>query len=176
MMPGMDHMLMPGMLTAEQLAQLDRATGPEFDRLFLTFMIRHHQGAMTMVKQLFETPGAAQDENVFKFVSDMNADQTTEIDRMKLHARRTPARSDQPVISPASHSRPHPSIPSQESPMVSAFTTPGPRRPAAPCRPCRSRSGSCPLGACASSTSSSGASTWRRRRQRPTPGSGSAPG
>jgi uncharacterized protein (DUF305 family) len=81
--PGMDHPdLMPGMLTAEQLAQLDRARGPEFDRLFLTFMIQHHQGAITMVEQLFSAHGAAQDDNVFKFASDVNADQTTEIDRM----------------------------------------------------------------------------------------------
>lgn len=83
MMAGMDHpMLMPGMLTAEQLAQLDRARGPEFDRLFLTFMIQHHQGAITMVEQLFGAQGAAQDDTVFKFASDVNADQATEIDRM----------------------------------------------------------------------------------------------
>jgi uncharacterized protein (DUF305 family) len=82
-MPGMEHpMLMPGMLTEVQLAQLDRARGPEFDRQFLTFMIQHHQGAITMVDQLFSAHGAAQDDNVFKFASDVNADQTTEIDRM----------------------------------------------------------------------------------------------
>jgi uncharacterized protein (DUF305 family) len=82
-MPGMEHpMLMPGMLTAEQLAQLDGARGGEFDRLFLTFMIQHHQGAITMVEQLFGARGAAQDDYVFKFASDVNADQTTEIDRM----------------------------------------------------------------------------------------------
>ncbi|MEK6611139.1 MAG: DUF305 domain-containing protein [Gemmatimonadota bacterium] len=83
MMAGMDHpMLMPGMLTAEQLAQLDRARGPEFDRLFLVFMIQHHRGAITMVEQLFGAQGAAQDDTVFKFASDVNADQTTEIDRL----------------------------------------------------------------------------------------------
>jgi uncharacterized protein (DUF305 family) len=83
MMPGMDHpMLMPGMLTPEQMAQLDHARGPEFDRLFLTFMIQHHQGAITMVEQLMGSYGAAQDDAVFKFASDVNADQTTEIDRM----------------------------------------------------------------------------------------------
>jgi uncharacterized protein (DUF305 family) len=83
MMPGMDHpMLMPGMLTPEQLAQLDQARGAEFDRLFLKFMIQHHQGAITMVDQLFSAQGAAQDDTVFKFASDVNADQTTEIDRM----------------------------------------------------------------------------------------------
>jgi uncharacterized protein (DUF305 family) len=83
LMPGMDPaMLMPGMLTAEQLAQLDRAQGPEFDRLFLTSMIRHHQGAITMVNQLFGQ-GAGEQENVFRFASDVYADQTTEIDRMQ---------------------------------------------------------------------------------------------
>jgi uncharacterized protein (DUF305 family) len=82
-MPGMDHpMLMPGMLTDDQLHELDQASGVEFDRLFLKDMIQHHQGALTMVKQLFGTPGAAQDDLVFKFVSDMNADQTIEIERM----------------------------------------------------------------------------------------------
>jgi uncharacterized protein (DUF305 family) len=82
-MPGMEHhMLMPGMLTADQLNQLDRAKGVEFDSLFLQGMIRHHQGALTMVSQLFGTPGAAQDDLMFKFASDMNADQTIEIERM----------------------------------------------------------------------------------------------
>ena len=83
--PGMDHSrLMPGMLTAEELAQLDAAMGREFDRLFLTFMIQHHQGAITMVEQLFGATGAAQDDNVFKFASDVHVDQITEIDRMSL--------------------------------------------------------------------------------------------
>ncbi len=82
-MPGMDHpMLMPGMLTPEQLTQLDGARGPEFDRLFLRFMIQHHQGAITMVEQLLSAQGAAQDGPVFRFAADVNADQTTEIDRM----------------------------------------------------------------------------------------------
>ena len=82
-MPGMDHpMLMPGMLTPEQMAQLDGARGAEFDRLFLTFMIQHHQGAITMVEKLLSAQGAAQDGIVFRFASDVNADQTTEIDRM----------------------------------------------------------------------------------------------
>jgi uncharacterized protein (DUF305 family) len=83
MMPGMDHpMLMPGMLTPQQMAQLDSARGPQFDRLFLKFMIQHHQGAVTMVEQLLSTQGAAQDGLVFQFASGVNADQTTEIDRM----------------------------------------------------------------------------------------------
>jgi uncharacterized protein (DUF305 family) len=82
MMPG-HPMLMPGMLTDPQLAQLDSARGPEFDRLFLTDMIQHHTGAVSMVHDLFETPGAGQDEKTFKFASDVNVDQTTEIARMK---------------------------------------------------------------------------------------------
>ena len=96
MMPGMEHMLMPGMLTADQLRQLNQATGAEFDRLFLTFMIRHHQGALAMVKQLVETPGAARDDIVFKFVSDMNVDQTTEINRMNLMLAGIPLGSTSP--------------------------------------------------------------------------------
>jgi len=84
-MQGMDHpMLMPGMLTPEQMAQLDSARGPAFDRLFLTFMIQHHQGAITMVQQLLAVPGAAQDGPIFRFASDVNVDQTTEINRMTL--------------------------------------------------------------------------------------------
>jgi uncharacterized protein (DUF305 family) len=83
-MDGVEHdMLMPGMLTADELAQLDRARGTEFDRLFLTFMIRHHEGAMAMVEQLFASYGAAQDDVVFKFASDVFADQGSEIDRMQ---------------------------------------------------------------------------------------------
>lgn len=82
-MPGMDHpMLMPGMLTPEQLAQLDDARGPEFDRLFLTFMIQHHRGALAMVRELLDTPGAARDGLLFQFASDVSADQLTEISRM----------------------------------------------------------------------------------------------
>ena len=84
MMDGAEHeMLMPGMLTDEQMKQLNQASGSEFDRLFLRLMIQHHQGALTMVQQLFATPGAGQDESVFKFASDVSADQSTEIDRMQ---------------------------------------------------------------------------------------------
>jgi uncharacterized protein (DUF305 family) len=84
MMPGMDQsMLMPGMLTAGQLTELHAATGPEFDRLFLTGMVQHHEGAVTMVQRLISTPGAARDNFIFKLASDINADQTTEIARMK---------------------------------------------------------------------------------------------
>jgi uncharacterized protein (DUF305 family) len=83
-MGGMEHeMLMPGMLTDAQMRQLDAARGPEFDRLFLTYMIQHHKGAVSMVKELFDTYGAGQDELVFKFASDVNVDQTTEIARME---------------------------------------------------------------------------------------------
>lgn len=82
-MGGMEHtMLMPGMLTAEQMKELDAARGKDFDRLFLTFMIQHHRGAVAMVNELFEAHGAGQDEIVFKFASDVNVDQTTEINRM----------------------------------------------------------------------------------------------
>ena len=79
----MGDTLMPGMLSPEQMKQLDAARGPEFDRLFLTFMIQHHEGAITMVHQLFASQGAAQDTWVFRFASDVEADQTTEIDRMR---------------------------------------------------------------------------------------------
>lgn len=91
-MDGMEHeMLMPGMLTEVQMKQLDAARGPEFDRLFLTFMIQHHRGAVTMVTQLFDSYGAGQDETVFKFASDVNVDQSTEIARMeKMLATLTP--------------------------------------------------------------------------------------
>jgi uncharacterized protein (DUF305 family) len=82
-MNGMTHdMLMPGMLSDEEMAALDKARGPEWDRLFLLGMIRHHQGAITMVEELFASYGAAQDETIFKFASDVFADQSTEIDRM----------------------------------------------------------------------------------------------
>jgi len=84
MMPGMDStMLMPGMLTAAELARVDQARGREFDRLFLQFMIRHHQGAITMVNQLFGTRGAGEEEPVFRFAANVFADQTTEIERMQ---------------------------------------------------------------------------------------------
>jgi len=83
-MPGMsDHAMMPGMLTTAQMQQLDSARGKEFDKLFLTGMIQHHRGAVAMVKELFGTTGAGQDEAVFKFANDVNVDQTTEIARMQ---------------------------------------------------------------------------------------------
>jgi uncharacterized protein (DUF305 family) len=89
-----DHAaMMPGMLTAAELAQLQGARGTAFDRLFLTLMIRHHAGALTMVEQLLASPGAAQDDEVYKFVSDVNADQDTEIARMRLMLESLPATS-----------------------------------------------------------------------------------
>jgi uncharacterized protein (DUF305 family) len=74
---------MPGMLTPAQMKQLDQARGPEFDRLFLSSMVQHHRGAVAMVKDLFSSRGAAQDETVFKFANDVSVDQSTEIARME---------------------------------------------------------------------------------------------
>lgn len=88
---GGHDMSMPGMLTPEQMAQLDAARGPQFDRLFLTYMIQHHKGAVSMVKDLFDTPGAGQDEAIFKYASDVNVDQTTEIARMERMLSQLPA-------------------------------------------------------------------------------------
>ncbi len=84
MMDGQEHlMLMPGMLSAEQMTALDAARGKEFDRLFLTGMIQHHRGAMAMVEKLFATDGAGQEDVIFKFASDVNVDQATEVERMR---------------------------------------------------------------------------------------------
>ncbi len=91
MMAGMAMKLMPGMLTREQLMELDKARGTEFDRLFLQFMIQHHEGALTMVDKLFAAHGAGQDEDVFKFAVDVHADQTTEINRMSLMLKSVPS-------------------------------------------------------------------------------------
>jgi uncharacterized protein (DUF305 family) len=87
-MAGMDSMdmgamPMPGMLTPQQMNALRRATGTEFDHLFLTGMIQHHTGALTMVKQLFDTPGAGQDAVLFDFTSDVDNTQQAEIDIMR---------------------------------------------------------------------------------------------
>jgi uncharacterized protein (DUF305 family) len=83
MMPGMESMLMPGMLTAKELIALNESRGKDFDRKFLEGMIKHHQGAITMVDKLFSSQGATQDDFVFKFASDVNADQSAEIERMQ---------------------------------------------------------------------------------------------
>ncbi|HEY0969743.1 MAG TPA: DUF305 domain-containing protein [Gemmatimonadales bacterium] len=74
---------MPGMLTEAELRTLDAARGREFDRLFLTYMIRHHRGAVSMVRDLFGSYGAGQDETVFRLATDVNVDQLTEIARME---------------------------------------------------------------------------------------------
>jgi uncharacterized protein (DUF305 family) len=80
---GMGHahhaMLMPGMLTSEQMEALRKAKGAEFDRLFLTGMIQHHGGALTMVKDLFAAPGAGQDAELFDFATDVDSGQRAEI-------------------------------------------------------------------------------------------------
>lgn len=83
----MDAHSMPGMLSDAQMAQLRAARGAEFDRLFLGYMIQHHRGAVSMVEKLFGSYGAAQDETVFKFASDVNVDQITEIARMERMLR-----------------------------------------------------------------------------------------
>ena len=80
---GEHHMHMPGMLSDAQLEELDAARGAEFDRLFLAYMIQHHQGAVAMVDTLFATDGAGQDEAAFKLASDIHVDQVTEINRMQ---------------------------------------------------------------------------------------------
>jgi uncharacterized protein (DUF305 family) len=79
-----DHgALMPGMLTPEQMAELTAATGPQFERLFLEGMIRHHEGAITMATALYGTKGAVEDVALYKMASDIEADQRAEIARMR---------------------------------------------------------------------------------------------
>ena len=80
---GVHAMLMPGMLTAEQLAQLKQARDATFDRLFLTFMIQHHEGALIMVAKLFDAPGAGQTPEIFGYATGVDADQRAEIGRMQ---------------------------------------------------------------------------------------------
>jgi uncharacterized protein (DUF305 family) len=90
-MPGMPDMdnsgkpmpTMPGMLTPQQMRELERAEGAEFDRQFLTGMMQHHNGALVMVKQLFETPGAGQDAELFDFATDVDNTQRAEIKIME---------------------------------------------------------------------------------------------
>lgn len=77
-----EGMMMPGMLTPDQMERLAAAHGAAFDRLFLEGMIAHHQGALTMVDELMKMPGAAQESEIFGFVSDVEADQSAEIARM----------------------------------------------------------------------------------------------
>lgn len=87
---------MPGMLTADQMRSLDSASGVEFDRLFLTYMIQHHRGAVTMVHELFGVDGAGQDDLVFKLASDIQVDQITEIARMERMLEALPAQGGGP--------------------------------------------------------------------------------
>lgn len=77
------EMLMPGMLTNDQMTRLANATGAAFDTLFLEGMIQHHEGALAMVAQLFATAGAGQQSQVFAFATDVDADQRAEINRMR---------------------------------------------------------------------------------------------
>jgi uncharacterized protein (DUF305 family) len=74
---------MPGMLSPAELARLDAARGTDFDRLFLASMIRHHEGALAMVRDYLAMPGAAQETEIFRFSSDVDADQRAEIRRMR---------------------------------------------------------------------------------------------
>jgi uncharacterized protein (DUF305 family) len=75
--------LMPGMLTPDEMTKLGAAKGTEFDKLFLASMIKHHEGALVMVKALFDSPGAGQRAEIFAFASDVEADQSAEIARMR---------------------------------------------------------------------------------------------
>jgi uncharacterized protein (DUF305 family) len=78
-----EHGLMPGMLTPEEMDRLAAASGAAFDRLFLESMIKHHEGALVMVKDLLSRDGAAQGSDIFGFASDVDADQRMEIERMR---------------------------------------------------------------------------------------------
>ena len=89
-------MPMPGMLTPDQMKQLDQARGADFDRLFLTFMIQHHEGALKMVADLFATPGAGQQPDIFQFANDVDVDQRIEIERMQLMLSDYPASGSTP--------------------------------------------------------------------------------
>ena len=93
-MPGMDMsshtMLMPGMLTAKQMEALRKAKGEEFDHLFLTGMIQHHNGALIMVKDLFDTAGAGQDAELFNFATDVDSGQRAEIRIMQSMVEEKP--------------------------------------------------------------------------------------
>jgi uncharacterized protein (DUF305 family) len=81
--PGHGPSAMPGMASAEELARLAAATGTDFDRRFLQLMVRHHEGAIAMVRALFASPGAGQESELFRFASDVDADQRAEIARMR---------------------------------------------------------------------------------------------
>jgi uncharacterized protein (DUF305 family) len=91
-------MLMPGMLTDAQLDEMRAASGPDFERLFLSYMISHHEGALTMVEELFASERAAQDVETYRFASDVDADQRMEIRRMRamLRGAETPDTQNEP--------------------------------------------------------------------------------
>jgi uncharacterized protein (DUF305 family) len=82
-MAGMAMPMMPGMLTPQQMDELRKAKGPAFDHLFLTGMIQHHTGALTMVNELFDTPNAGQDPQLFDFTADVSVTQEGEINAMQ---------------------------------------------------------------------------------------------
>jgi uncharacterized protein (DUF305 family) len=90
-MPGQPMALMPGMLNAEQMDALRKANGANFDQLFLTGMIQHHDGALTMVQDLFDTPGAGQDAGVFNFATDADNTQRAEIRIMQSMLEKKPS-------------------------------------------------------------------------------------
>jgi len=94
-MPGMDMskqpMLMPGMLTPKQMEALKKAKGAKFDQLFLTGMIQHHNGALIMVKDLFDTAGSGQDAELFNFATDVDSGQRAEIRIMQTMLRQKPS-------------------------------------------------------------------------------------
>lgn len=90
------HAMMVGMLTQEQLVELSETKGEEFDKLFLSFMIEHHNGAVIMAKKLFGTDGAVQDEEAFRLAADIQVDQITEIERMKLMLNQRNSATTQP--------------------------------------------------------------------------------
>ena len=102
-MPGMPDMdksghpmaLMPGMLTPEQMDALRKSKGPEFDHLFLTGMIQHHNGALIMVKDLFDTAGAGQDADLFNFATDADNTQRAEIKIMQTMLENKPSEEKQ---------------------------------------------------------------------------------
>lgn len=83
MQPMSSMHMMPGMLTPQQMQALAKATGPSFDRLFLTGMIQHHKGALVMVQELFNTAGAGQDNVLFDFATDVDNTQLAEINIMQ---------------------------------------------------------------------------------------------
>jgi uncharacterized protein (DUF305 family) len=87
--------LMPGMLTPEQMDALHKANGADFDRLFLTGMIQHHNGALTMVQDLFDTAGAGQDADVFNFATDADNTQRAEIRVMQTMLEKAPSEEKQ---------------------------------------------------------------------------------